>query len=64
MRLLREELADAGFDVVIYANHLMRASYKAMHETATGILENDRSMEIEDKLISLKEILKLIPGTE
>ncbi|MDA8751639.1 phosphoenolpyruvate mutase [Planktomarina temperata] len=59
-----EELADAGFDVVIYANHLMRASYKAMHETATGILKNDRSMEIEDKLISLKEILKLIPGTE
>ena len=58
------ELADAGFDVVIYANHLMRASYKAMHETALGILQNDRSMEIEDKLISIKEILKLIPGTE
>jgi phosphoenolpyruvate phosphomutase / 2-hydroxyethylphosphonate cytidylyltransferase len=59
-----EELADAGFDVVIYANHLMRASYKAMHETATSILKNDRSMEIEDKLISIKEILTLIPGTE
>ena len=59
-----EELADAGFDVVIYANHLMRASYKAMHETAIGILENDRSWEVEDKLISIKEILKLIPGTE
>jgi phosphoenolpyruvate mutase len=59
-----EELAAAGFDVVIYANHLMRASYKAMQETAVGILKNDRSMEIEDKLISIKEILKLIPGTE
>lgn len=59
-----EELADAGFDVVIYANHLFRASYKAMNETAISILENDRSMEIEDKLISIKEILKLIPGTE
>lgn len=59
-----EELADAGFDVVIYANHLMRASYKAMHEVALGILRYDRSMEIEDKLISIKEILKLIPGTE
>ena len=59
-----EELAESGFDVVIYANHLMRASYKAMHETAIGILKNDRSMEIEDKLISIREILKLIPGTE
>lgn len=59
-----EELSEAGFDVVIYANHLMRASYKAMHEAAAGILKNDRSMEIEHKLISIKEILKLIPGTE
>ena len=59
-----EELSNAGFDVVIYANHLMRASYKAMNEAALGILENDRSLEIEDKLISIKEILKLIPGTE
>jgi phosphoenolpyruvate phosphomutase len=59
-----KELADAGFDVVIYANHLMRASYKAMHETATGILEHDRSWDVEDKLISIKEILQLIPGTE
>ena len=59
-----EQLADAGFDVVIYANHLMRASYKAMHETALGILKNDRSKEVEGNLISIKEILKLIPGTE
>ena len=59
-----EELGKAGFNVVIYANHLMRASYKAMHETALGILKYDRSSEIEDKLISIKEILKLIPGTE
>ena len=35
-----------------------------MHETALGILQYDRSLEIEDKLISIKEILKLIPGTE
>ena len=59
-----DELASAGFDVVIYANHLMRASYKAMHETAMGILKNDCSVKVEDKLISIKEILKLIPGTE
>ena len=42
----------------------MRASYKAMHETAMGILKNDCSVKVEDKLISIKEILKLIPGTE
>ncbi len=58
-----EELGSSGFDVVIYANHLMRASYKAMYDTASGILKNDRSLEIEDKLISINEILKLIPST-
>ena len=62
--ILAGELADNGFDIVIYANQLMRASYKAMHETAMGILKYDRTKEIEKNLISINEILKLIPGTE
>ena len=29
-----------------------------------SILENDRSLEAEEKLLSIKEILDLIPGTK
>ena len=59
-----EELERNGFNVVIYANHLMRASYPAMKSVANQILTNGRSLEADDKIISIKEILKLIPGTE
>lgn len=58
-----EELSNAGFNVVIYANHLMRASYKAMHATASGILEHDCSGPIEKNITGIDEILRLIPGT-
>ena len=57
------ELAKAGVNVIIYANHLLRASFVAMKEVAQGILENDRSYEMESKCMSVKEILSLIPGT-
>jgi len=59
-----EELAKSGFNVVIYANHLMRASYPAMKSVANQILLNGRSLEVDTQIISIKEILKLIPGTE
>jgi len=58
------ELERHGFNVVIYANHLMRASYPAMKSVANQILKNARSLEADDQIISIKEILKLIPGTE
>ncbi len=49
-----------GFKIVIYTNHLLRASYPAMMEVAKKILLNQRSKEIEKKIISVKEILTLI----
>lgn len=58
-----QELGEAGANVIIYANHLLRAGFVAMKEVAQGILENDRSAEIESKCMSVKEILSLIPGT-
>ncbi len=58
------QLEEYGFNVVIYANHLMRASYPAMKSVAKQILTNGRSLEADDQIISIKEILKLIPGTE
>jgi len=55
---------DYGFNIVIYANHLLRASYPAMKKTALSILKNKRSLEADRSLLSIKEILELIPGTK
>jgi phosphoenolpyruvate phosphomutase / 2-hydroxyethylphosphonate cytidylyltransferase len=40
-----QELKDAGFNIVIYANHLLRSAYPAMVSAARSILENNRSKE-------------------
>lgn len=57
------ELSKRGFNVVIYANHLLRASYLAMRDVALEILMHDRSLEAEAKCISIGDLLDLIPGT-
>ena len=58
-----QELSEAGANIIIYANHLLRASFVAMKQVAQGILKHDRSKEIESSCMSVKEILSLIPGT-
>ncbi|MBN2782581.1 MAG: phosphoenolpyruvate mutase [Campylobacterales bacterium] len=62
-QITAKELSDAGVNVVIYANHMLRAAYPGMMDTAKSILENDRSFEAEKNLLSIKKILDLIPGT-
>lgn len=59
--LYEQELIDAGVNVVIYANHLLRAAYPAMVDVAKSILENERSKEVDENCMSIKEILTLIP---
>ncbi len=63
-QITAKELSQAGINVVIYANHMLRAAYPGMKNVAKSILENDRSLEAEEKLLSIKEILNLIPGTK
>jgi len=58
-----QELAKIGSNVVIYANHMLRAAYPGMCKVARMILENDRSFEAENDLLPIKDILELIPGT-
>jgi len=58
------ELADAGVNVVIYANQLLRSAFPAMQRTAETILQNNRSLESDENMLSIKEILNLIPGTK
>ena len=59
-----EELAAHGFNVVIYANHLLRAAYPAMQRVAQDILRYGRSAEVDAQLMSINQILELIPGTK
>ncbi len=62
--VFEKELAAHGFNIVIYANHLLRAAYPAMQRVAQEILRNERSLEVDADLMSVKDILELIPGTK
>ena len=59
-RTYEKELIKHDFKIVIYANHLLRASYKAMYETAKNILINQRAFEIEKNITPINEIISLI----
>lgn len=59
-----DEFAKRGVNVVIYANQLMRASYKAMSSVAKSILENGRSAEVDSQIANIKEALAIIPENE
>jgi phosphoenolpyruvate phosphomutase len=56
------ELRAAGFNIVIYANHLLRAAYKSMATVASAILAHGRTAESEPLCISVSEILNTIPA--
>jgi phosphoenolpyruvate phosphomutase len=57
-----QELTEMGVNVVIYANHLLRAAYPAMISVAQTILKEKRTLDIDEKIMPINEILKLIPG--
>ena len=60
-----EELAQNGINIVIYANHLLRAAYPAMVKTAQSILKNHRCKEASDECcMKIKDIITLIPGAK
>ena len=53
-------LYDAGINIIIYANQLLRAGYKAMQDTAMEILRCGRGFEANHKCISINEVINLI----
>ena len=56
-----DQLKAHGINIVIYANHLLRAAFPAMKKVACSILENERCYESGQDCMSIKEILSLIP---
>jgi phosphoenolpyruvate mutase len=57
-----QELEASGFNIVVYANHLLRSAFPAMQSTAESILRHNRSKEAEEKLMPVSKLLELIPS--
>ncbi|MBR1440740.1 MAG: phosphoenolpyruvate mutase [Lachnospiraceae bacterium] len=58
--ITEEELAEHGVNIVIYANQLTRSAFPAMQKTAEDILRYHRAKEVDDRLMSIKDIITLI----
>lgn len=54
------ELHAAGVNICIYANQLARAAYMAMMDTASKILANGRSQEVDGQISPVKELIMLM----
>ena len=60
-KITETELATAGINIVIYANHLLRAAYPAMKRCAERILENDRAKEADGEFcLPIDEVMEVI----
>lgn len=60
-QVTEDELSEAGANVVIYANHLLRSAYPAMRSCAERILACDRAQEASAEMcMPIKEIISLI----
>ncbi|KZX14261.1 phosphoenolpyruvate mutase [Methanobrevibacter oralis] len=58
--ITESELKKHGVNIVIYANQLLRAAFPAMQDAAKSILKHHRAEEIDNKLMSIKDIITLI----
>ena len=58
--ITEDELRAHGVNIVIYANQLLRAAFPAMQNAAKSILKHHRAHEIDEELLSIKDIITLI----
>ena len=58
--ITEEDLSAHGVNIVIYANQLTRSAFPAMQQTAEDILKYHRAKEVDDRLMSIKNIITLI----
>jgi phosphoenolpyruvate phosphomutase len=57
--IYESDLEEAGFNLVIYANHMLRSSIYSMKNTSQEILKNMRSYESEAMILPISEILNV-----
>lgn len=55
---------EAGVSLVIWANHLLRASIKSMQQTAAQIYQEQSISSIESQVVAVKEIFRLQNAAE
>jgi len=55
-----DDCYEAGFKIVIFANHGLRASIKAMQETLAELTRTRRIADVNDRLVPLKEVYRLV----
>lgn len=60
-KVREDEFKEHGVNIVIYANHMLRAAFPAMKKVVTSVLENERCYEASQDCMSIKEILTLVP---
>jgi phosphoenolpyruvate phosphomutase len=54
------ELREHGFRIVIFANHGLRASIKAVEETYAQLLRAGRACVVKDNIVSLQAVFDLV----
>ena len=58
------ELAEHGVNMVIYANHLLRAAYPQMVKVARTVLIHGRALEADPYVAPIDEALAIIPENQ
>lgn len=59
-----EVFRDHGFALIIWANHLMRASIAAMQQTARTLAEEQNLYSVEDRVVPVAEVFRLQGAVE
>ncbi|MBL0914920.1 MAG: isocitrate lyase/phosphoenolpyruvate mutase family protein [Sphingopyxis sp.] len=54
------ELAESGASIVIHGNHLVRAAFRAMRETAGLILDHDRALEADAHIAPVADLFAAV----
>ncbi|MGD8728886.1 MAG: NTP transferase domain-containing protein, partial [Gemmatimonadota bacterium] len=54
-----EVFRDYGFSIVVWANHILRASVTAMQETAATIAREESLLEVEERIAPVREVFRL-----
>ncbi len=62
-KITEDELVGWGANIIVYANHLLRAAYPAMEHAAKTILANNRAYETKNSSVSVEDFLKMIPDS-
>ena len=55
-----DELIARGFNVIIHANHMLRAAHKAMSEVASAILEGGSSLAVDESCATVPVVFATV----